>query len=36
MVEGSVEHACLWVAAMDRLLREALAVVGWDILQSVC
>jgi hypothetical protein len=34
-VEGSVEQACSWVAIVDRLLREAMAVVGRDILHPI-
>jgi hypothetical protein len=34
-MEGSAEHTCLWVPVVDRLLREAMAMVGRDILHPI-
>jgi hypothetical protein len=34
-VENSAEHACSWVTTTDRLLREAKAMVGRDILHPI-
>jgi hypothetical protein len=34
-VEGSVEQECSQVVATDRLLREAMAMVGQDVLHPI-
>jgi hypothetical protein len=34
-VEGSIELACCWIAAVGQQLREAMAVVGRDVLHLV-
>jgi hypothetical protein len=30
-----VERACSWGMAVDRLLQEVMAMVGWDILHPI-
>jgi hypothetical protein len=34
-VEGSIEQACSWVVATDKLLWETMALVSWDILHPM-
>jgi hypothetical protein len=34
-VEGNEELVCSWVATTSLLLRETLAMVGWDVLHPI-